>query len=1347
MSVTPGLGLAFSLLTKALESIKNVKVYRCVELLVTLQESGDGLEGNTSTTIIDEIEALVRQVESKAQEWSEYNHLKSFLLQGEIQEGLEELDRKIETINMKYSFKMSSEAARINYEIYNAHKSAQMEIRDLLAQLVKDVEKLLREESSTNPVVEEVMQGLQTELRADDLQPEHEETFKKGLWMLHQRTRKLPPLTDLLRRSPERNASSTTDSQSPAFRPTRRVRTNPGGKDSISGLFRGDDEGDQFKPSRRHAFKSVKGPAVKTALVNSSETLCSDLLLTPCSYPTSPSTSFPNTHVMSVTPGLGLAFSLLTKALESIKNVKVYRVCVELLVTLQESGDGLEGNTSTTIIDEIEALVRQVESKAQEWSEYNHLKSFLLQGEIQEGLEELDRKIETINMKYSFKMSSEAARINYEIYNAHKSAQMEIRDLLAQLVKDVEKLLREESSTNPVVEEVMQGLQTELRADDLQPEHEETFKKGLWMLHQRTRKLPPLTDLTGQVEMTSRHRVAAGTHNDVYTGLWLGKEKVALRLPRLPPGDHGVHKRFERDLTIWRNNDHLNVVPLYGVFYQGSDVYSVSPWMDNGTVIDYLEKHPSIDRLAIISGITRGLEYLHRKGVIHGDLRAGNVLINRDGVACLSDFGMSKMLEDASIFKVDRRGSTTSPNHNPRWCAPELLEPNISVSKKSDIWSFGMACLEILTGDPPYATVKNHLAVYGLVQAGKLPDRPAYSRISDALWSLFEKCWRKEPDSRPTISEVRRHLAIILNPPSASKSPTDVPKTSRTPTASLSKVDMHKSGSILGFIKPDKRRNSISSSVSSLIGHVRPLVEEPKPMTPDDSSSSTRSPAQAPRLEVTFETGEEEWDFAPQPGTTIPYNTLDLTTGSPVAAISPITLPSALAEHLPPRSTRSSDASSNYSASTRAAVTDSSIVINSLRDGTVASGTLEGLIERLINGFGRPRDKEFREILLSSTVDFVTAEEFFGVIERRFHEADRVAFPQPEDRVRIQLNILAALKYWVKTPHLPLEPQLVWQMRNFCENAKRRTNGLTMKKKADRVILALNHDIRAASLPLPVQGPPLTADDVRPVDLAIGLTLLESDKYKQIYPSDYLLHLGGRQTSVAIEAVGGISLKLMRWAQKIMLYYDKVLERTKMMTFFLNTAKECLSLHNFSSAAAIATAFNSREIRDLEYSQDQLESSMRDFLRKLRALVGGDRRVYHAAWAKVSRTPNDRIPWLTVHLHDLGAILNEHPTTYEAGGHTLINFERYMHFRKYLDEHISPSRDAYADLNEQYRDKGQLAYVLAKLNNVDLHDKEANEALERMALERKLDDQRAKRNWSIEKAKLGFGTSSRKKSS
>lgn len=273
-------------------------------------------------------------------------------------------------------------------------------------------------------------------------------------------------------------------------------------------------------------------------------------------------------------------------------------------------------------------------------------------------------------------------------------------------------------------------------------------------------------------------------------------------------------------------------------------------------------------------------------------------------------------------------------------------------------------------------------------------------------------------------------------------------------------------------------------------------MAEPDSITPNTPYPA--SPNKPPQLH--YEITQERWEIDIDPGGSgVRSDYLDRPL-TPVSALSSTTTSSEHKNPAPQTTTSlltSDSSSSRYTAPIRAAVTDNRQIINYRNDGSIASATLEGLVERLIKTFskrpylslsnvstltgnaGLRKDEEFRDILLSSTVDFVPAEEFFSVIERRFREADRTAFRNPEDRIALQYkcvlfyplksafilnlllcSILTILSYWVITPHLPLEPPLVWQMRDFCDDAKNKINSQTMRDKAEGIIESLNQDVR-----------------------------------------------------------------------------------------------------------------------------------------------------------------------------------------------------------------------------------------------------------------------------------------------
>ena len=162
---------------------------------------------------------------------------------------------------------------------------------------------------------------------------------------------------------------------------------------------------------------------------------------------------------------------------------------------------------------------------------------------------------------------------------------------------------------------------------------------------------------------------------------------------------------------------------------------------------------------------------------VYSDTEKDNILVDDQKDAVLSDFGLTRIND--TIFKSI---NSTVQSGNPRWTAPELLLSSISDDLKAsyaephilwgvptprcDIWSFGMTCLEIMTGKRPFS----HLALDGgpiwEIYKGKRPARPdclvGADSWHDKLWSLIQACWDAKPKNRPSATAVLAALAEIL---------------------------------------------------------------------------------------------------------------------------------------------------------------------------------------------------------------------------------------------------------------------------------------------------------------------------------------------------------------------------------------------------------------------------------------------------------------------------------------------------------------------------------------------------------------------------------------------------------
>ncbi|EJD03396.1 kinase-like protein, partial [Fomitiporia mediterranea MF3/22] len=141
-----------------------------------------------------------------------------------------------------------------------------------------------------------------------------------------------------------------------------------------------------------------------------------------------------------------------------------------------------------------------------------------------------------------------------------------------------------------------------------------------------------------------------------------------------------------KELYIWSRLSHENVLPLQGFALDKGFPIVISEWMANGTLREYLKKHPGCSVEDMILGITNGVDYLHKQNVVHSDLKADNVLINRDGHPVICDFGISRMVSATAAFAATTSGGFKG---SVRWMARELIL-NGHHTRESDVWAFGM---------------------------------------------------------------------------------------------------------------------------------------------------------------------------------------------------------------------------------------------------------------------------------------------------------------------------------------------------------------------------------------------------------------------------------------------------------------------------------------------------------------------------------------------------------------------------------------------------------------------------------------------------------------------------------
>jgi serine/threonine protein kinase len=219
-----------------------------------------------------------------------------------------------------------------------------------------------------------------------------------------------------------------------------------------------------------------------------------------------------------------------------------------------------------------------------------------------------------------------------------------------------------------------------------------------------------------------------------------------------------------------------------------------------------------------------------------------NILIDKNGHACLADFGLLTIASDATNI-TSSNSFLTGGSY--RWMSPELFDPEKfgledgRPTKSSDRYAFGMVTYEVLSGQDPFS--KHHgYAVVVKVLKGRRPARPEGAegrRFTDDIWSILECCWKASPDDRPKVKAVLRCLEEVSSTWTPHQimadSPTATPPTRNIESSSEGTTDDDESSAPQMFLRqPSPRPRLEGITTKHRIYPPAYTVFQLSPMTP-----------------------------------------------------------------------------------------------------------------------------------------------------------------------------------------------------------------------------------------------------------------------------------------------------------------------------------------------------------------------------------------------------------------------------------------------------------------------------------------------------------------------------------
>jgi serine/threonine protein kinase/tetratricopeptide (TPR) repeat protein len=222
---------------------------------------------------------------------------------------------------------------------------------------------------------------------------------------------------------------------------------------------------------------------------------------------------------------------------------------------------------------------------------------------------------------------------------------------------------------------------------------------------------------------------------------------VALKVISLGQWASKKHlKRFRREAEAAASLNHPGIVPIYEVGDRDGSCYFSMQFIEGGQLDEVVKRTPlSILQAAeIMAKVARTVHYAHQHGILHRDIKPGNILLDTNGEPHLTDFGLARLVEaESTVTRTEEMMGT------PSYMAPEqAVGYNAQLTSATDVYGLGAVFYQLLTGHPPFAAETTYEIIRLLIETEPREPRLLNPKVNRELSTICLKCLEKDPKQR-----------------------------------------------------------------------------------------------------------------------------------------------------------------------------------------------------------------------------------------------------------------------------------------------------------------------------------------------------------------------------------------------------------------------------------------------------------------------------------------------------------------------------------------------------------------------------------------------------------------------